>query len=197
MKKISGALKKGFTLIELLIVIAILAILAAAVVIVINPAEMLAQARDSQRVSDLNTVRDSLVTYIAQVNTIELGACTATGRCTANPGFGFGPFASDCGAAIVGRAVDGTGWIDVNLTTMAGGAPIPALPIDPTNSTTYFYGYACVDTGGTYSFELDTRLESSKYRSKMTADGGDDNTCSTFAEATCYYEVGTDPGLNL
>ncbi|MDD4819148.1 MAG: prepilin-type N-terminal cleavage/methylation domain-containing protein, partial [Candidatus Colwellbacteria bacterium] len=37
--------KTAFTLVELLIVIAILAVLAAAVVIVLNPAELLAQAR--------------------------------------------------------------------------------------------------------------------------------------------------------
>jgi prepilin-type N-terminal cleavage/methylation domain-containing protein len=41
---------KGFTLIELLIVIAILAILATAVVLVLNPAQILAQARDAQRI---------------------------------------------------------------------------------------------------------------------------------------------------
>ncbi|MDD4931154.1 MAG: prepilin-type N-terminal cleavage/methylation domain-containing protein, partial [Candidatus Colwellbacteria bacterium] len=44
---------KSFTLVELLIVIAILAVLAAAVVVVLNPAELLAQARDSQRSTDL------------------------------------------------------------------------------------------------------------------------------------------------
>ncbi|MDD4931709.1 MAG: prepilin-type N-terminal cleavage/methylation domain-containing protein, partial [Candidatus Colwellbacteria bacterium] len=50
----------SFTLVELLIVIAILAVLAAAVVVVLNPAELLAQARDSQRSTDLRTLKDAI-----------------------------------------------------------------------------------------------------------------------------------------
>ncbi|KKU14411.1 MAG: hypothetical protein UX23_C0018G0001, partial [Parcubacteria group bacterium GW2011_GWB1_45_9] len=53
-------MKKGFTLIELLIVIGLLAILSTVAVLVINPAELLRQARDSQRVSDLGTVHSAL-----------------------------------------------------------------------------------------------------------------------------------------
>ena len=56
----TNTLKKGFTLVELLIVIAVLAILIAAVVIVLNPGEILAQARDSQRLNDLNTLKSAL-----------------------------------------------------------------------------------------------------------------------------------------
>ncbi|MFA7202022.1 MAG: type II secretion system protein, partial [Candidatus Paceibacterota bacterium] len=41
--------KSSFTLIELLIVIGILAILTAAVVLVLNPTELLKQGRDSKR----------------------------------------------------------------------------------------------------------------------------------------------------
>ena len=51
---------KGFTLLELLIVIGILAILAGVVVLVLNPAELLRQARDSQRISDLSTMRSAI-----------------------------------------------------------------------------------------------------------------------------------------
>ena len=54
----------SFTLVELLIVIAILAVLAAAVVIVLNPAELLAQARDSQRITDMKTLKDSIDIWV-------------------------------------------------------------------------------------------------------------------------------------
>lgn len=56
--------EKGFTLIELLIVIGIIAILAAAVVIAINPAKHFEQARNSQRWSDISNLSDAVYTYI-------------------------------------------------------------------------------------------------------------------------------------
>lgn len=58
-------MKKGFTLIEILIVIGILAILAAIIIIAINPARQFAQARNTQRRSDviaiLNAVQQRIV----------------------------------------------------------------------------------------------------------------------------------------
>jgi len=91
--------------------------------------------------------------------------------------------------------VDGNGWVGVDLTGTSGGSTIAALPLDPTNSATYQYAYNGESTNKT--FELNCRLESEKYRVEMTTDGGDKNTCSNYTETTCYYEIGTDPGLNL
>ncbi len=189
MKEFTQNLKKGFTLIELLIVIAILAILAAAVVIVINPAEMLAQARDSQRINDLNTLKSALTVYLTQTNSaIDLGACTAGGRCTRATA-GAGPFGAlvACATVSTTNTVAGSGWIDVNFSGIPGGSPIPYLPIDPSNGDTYFYAYACTE-GTANVFELDSKLESSKFTSKLTADGGNQ---------AAWYEQGTDPGLDL
>ena len=191
----------GFTLVELLIVIAILAVLAAAVVIVLNPGELLAQARDSQRLNDLDTLKNALSVYVAQVTPIDLGACeTASGgRATFDPGAGLGPFGDGTiDNVLVTNNVTGTGWVDVDLSEVPGGSPIPFLPIDPTNNATYFYAYACQDaTSSNYTFELNGRLESQKHRPKMETDGGSDNTCDTYVENTCFYELGTHAGLNL
>ncbi len=55
--------KKGFTLIELLIVIGIIAILAAAVIVAINPGQQFAQARDASRERNLNSVYNALISY--------------------------------------------------------------------------------------------------------------------------------------
>src|SRR5271156_6624921 len=56
--------KKGFTLIELLVVIAIIAILSVVVILTLNPAELLRQSRDSDRISDLCTLRTALALYL-------------------------------------------------------------------------------------------------------------------------------------
>ncbi len=53
----------GFTLIELLIVVGIIAILAAAVVVVINPGRQFASARDATRESHINSLYTSLISY--------------------------------------------------------------------------------------------------------------------------------------
>ena len=55
--------KKAFTLIELLIVIGIIAILAAAVIIAINPGQQFAAARDAVRESHINSLKQSFLGY--------------------------------------------------------------------------------------------------------------------------------------
>lgn len=57
--------RKSFTLIELLIVIAILGILAAAVLVAINPGKRMKQATDSKRKNDLSQLVNALNSYLA------------------------------------------------------------------------------------------------------------------------------------
>ena len=45
--------RESFTLIELLVVLALVAILSVVVILTLNPAELIKQARDSNRLSDL------------------------------------------------------------------------------------------------------------------------------------------------
>lgn len=64
----SNALKKiqkGFTLIELLVVIGILGILLAIVLIAINPAAQFAQADNTSRANDVNTILNAVHQFAA------------------------------------------------------------------------------------------------------------------------------------
>jgi prepilin-type N-terminal cleavage/methylation domain-containing protein len=58
--------KKGFTLIELLIVIAIISILAAAVVVGINPGQRFKAARNATRWSHMNSIATAIYSYAVE-----------------------------------------------------------------------------------------------------------------------------------
>ena len=63
MKKLNK--KKGFTLIEILVVIGLIAILAAVVLIAINPARQFRQANNSQRSANVNAILNAVGQYSA------------------------------------------------------------------------------------------------------------------------------------
>jgi hypothetical protein len=66
----------------------------------------------------------------------------------------------------VSRAINGSGWVPVDLTGISSGAPIGSLPIDPTNKGGNVYIYAASTT----AYKLSTKMESQKYGTGGTAD---------------------------
>lgn len=159
--------KKGFTLLELLIVIAIIAILSAILIFVLNPAETLQKGRDSQRISDFSTVNSALALLLTTKTDIaQSDLCTATSTLYVSVPTSTGVFATDCnvaanyptggtstfaswgqkGTASALFPVNGTGWIPVNLSAnIAGGSPIATLPVDPSNTKNKGTSATCPD----------------------------------------------------
>ena len=186
-------MKKGFTLIELLIVIAILAVLATAVVLVLNPAELLKQGRDSTRLSDLGALNSAISLWVADVSGSNWPAAAVT-NCTgtsSKPG-------TTTGTCTVNTNTTSTGtgsWIPLNFSLIAAGSPLSKLPIDPNNGSTNCsrstpawcsYSFAASTTVGSY--EIDAAMESAKFNSGgsgdvVSDDGGNNST---------IYEIGSN-----
>ena len=167
--------RESFTLIELLVVVAIIAILSVFVILTINPAELLKQGRDSQRVSDIATINSALNLYQVDQVTGSLGTASTTyisipdntATSTAGdqcqglslPALPSG-WTYHCAASSTYRNTDGTGWIPVNFTSISYGSPLGSLPTDPINSSsTAYYTYT---PGG--SWQLTAIPESQKIR---------------------------------
>jgi len=197
---------KGFTLLELLIVIAIIAILATILVIVINPVETLRRARDVQRLSDLSSVRTAIAMYMTVTPNPQLGECALT---PSNPTNRIVYLSQDAATTTVAgvvyagtdvTAVDGTGWIPVNFSAIAGGSPLAALPLDPSQASTFdvndiatstpIYRYACSDAP--LAFELTARLESIAYGDVDVDEGGTNKMATDGGDSSDLYEVGTN-----
>ncbi len=192
---------KGFTLIELLVVIAIIAVLSIVVILTLNPAELLRQARDSNRISDLATLKSAISLYLADVSTPFLGTSTigyadsfnsVTGVATSvgsfSATFPSTPAVTSVATSATARAVNGTGWIPINFNLISSGAPVSQLPVDPLgNDQLHIYLYRVAST--TLTFKIAAKMESSKYSypngasNVESTDGGTKDT---------EYETGTN-----
>lgn len=127
----SKSKKGGFTLIEILVVIGIIALLATIVIIAINPARQFAQARNTQRQSNINTILNAIGQNIAD----NKGIFTC-GSATLNAG---------TASSSIDNGSTGTGK-DLSCLTPTY---VPQIESDPTAPTGVATGYfVSVDTNG-------------------------------------------------
>jgi type IV pilus assembly protein PilA len=124
----NGVNKKGFTLIEILVVIGLIAILAAIVLIAINPARQFAQGRDSQRTSNVNSILNAVGQRIADNKGVFGG--TANGITCPNLPTSTSTVVTTTAAAN-----------QVDLSCLAP-TYIPALPLDPSTGSGTNTGYS-------------------------------------------------------
>ena len=176
---------KGFTLIELLIVIAILAVLATVTVVAINPAEIFRRTRDSQRLSDLDSIRTAINFYVVNTSSPAFGSASNSYSHVASTNC-----AGRTASTATGQAVNGTGWIPVNLTSLGGTPPLSNWPIDPAPTAVganpgRYYVYL---TNGTSTFEVIANMESSQY----SQGGSNDVESKDGGNIPGLYEVGTE-----
>lgn len=156
--------REGFTLIELMIVIAVVSIMSGLLLTVLKPGDFLAKGRDARRTEDMNTLVKAIL--LAQADgQLTLDSTTGCTECTSSSG---------------GTGVDGLGYVKFVVPSGKAGLAnfIQVLPLDPTNSGSYVYSYGSDGN----NFEVNGVLESPDNVSKMTTDGGNNNS---------VYEVGT------
>lgn len=168
--------------------------LAAVVVVVINPADMLKRARDGRRMTELAGINRALGYYQTLVGDTGMGSASVVYISlpdTDNTGprdcdeYTLPAIPSDwsyyCAYQNEYRRPDGTGWVPVNFSSMPTGSPFAAIPIDPQNNTSYYYTYI---TGS--SWVLRALLESQKLTEQAANDGG---------VADAAFEKGTNLSL--
>ncbi len=116
---------RGFTLIEILVVIGIIAVLAVIVIVAINPARQFAQARNTQRVSNINSILNAVGQNIAD----NKGIFTCAGANTL-------PVNTASSSILTGTA--GANQVDLSCLTPIY---IPSFPTDPTAASGNDTGY--------------------------------------------------------
>ena len=133
----------GFTLIELIIVIAIIAILAGAIFVAIDPARRLHESRNARRSNDISTILEALKTYQADHEGDLLASVSSM---TAGNYYQIGVDNSGCNRTCAGPTTQSA---CVDLSGI-GSDYLAKVPFDPKEGSEENTGYAITkDSNGT------------------------------------------------
>lgn len=139
---VSKATNSGFTLIEILVVIGIIAILAGIVLVAVNPGRQFAQARDTQRTSNITTILNAYGQRVAD-NKGSLNCAGVT---------------IPVSPASAAKIASGVGNIDLGPCLVA--TYVSSLPFDPSASGAKWTDKTDYDTG--YTILQDTAANGSR-----------------------------------
>ncbi len=125
----------GFTLVELIIVIAIIAILAGAIFVAIDPARRLNETRNARRNSDVATILDAIKKYQGDNAGVHYATVVSM---AADTYYQLGTASSGCGVTC-GLNTTQTGCVDLSNI---GTNYLAVVPLDPNGGTSAKTAYA-------------------------------------------------------
>jgi prepilin-type N-terminal cleavage/methylation domain-containing protein len=200
-------MNKAFTLVEVLIVVGVLAIIASFFVLILNPAQFLAQSRDSRRINDAKTLSGAVnlaktfgdafdytepnLVYIS-LPAINSGAnddCRLVDYPTLPALTGIWEYRCNANLSNL-RKVDGSGWVPINFSSLGVKNPLSVLPSDPVNNASQgsYYTYS---QGFNFSeYSITSKLDSNKYLNEVASNDGGNITDSYETRPVFWLNLG-------
>ena len=129
----SAKSNKGFTLIELLIIIGIIGILAAIILVAVDPARRLKQSRNARRSAETNAILNAILNYTVDYKgTLPTAISSATANHTFVIGTTGGAIATTyCPSTVTGTTFDATSTINLSADAALVSNYIAEIPVDP------------------------------------------------------------------
>ena len=137
--------RKGFTLIEVLVVIGIISILAGIVIVAINPAKQFAQARNTERQSNVGSILSAI------------GQRMADNKGTFSGSFTVGSTTYTCPSLPLTETVIGSAVGEIDLNCLTPTYISTQLPVDPNGGT--WASATSYDTNYTVTTDAEGRVK--------------------------------------